>query len=161
MNIPWLPLVLVLLPAAVRTPARQAGELDSTAERAAHAQAGQRVLLVHYPTMDASMVLLAQGPEAGLEALESTVARTLFGLAPPEALDLPLAAEERARFVGDYYVGCMIYWIAEDGQHLVLVSTEGPRWRLWHQGAHASWRPRSPSSRSPSSSRTSGRWPSS
>jgi CubicO group peptidase (beta-lactamase class C family) len=103
-------------------------------ESAGGGQAGQRVLLVHYPTMDATVALLALGAETPLEALENTLARTLFELVPPEVLDLPLPAEERARFVGDYYVGCTIYWIAEDGQHLVLVSPEGPRWRLRHQG---------------------------
>lgn len=107
---------------------------DLQRQNAGGGMAGQRVHLAYYPTMDTTIAVLASGAEAPLEPLERSAARLLFDLRPALVHDLPLPAEARAVYLGEYYAGCTSYGITEAGAHLVLVPPGGERQELLYQG---------------------------
>jgi len=96
--------------------------------------AGQRVQLDFYPALDATLVVWAGGEAAPVQQIGAQVARELFALEQPVLRDLPLAPAERARYFGDYYVGCTSYLVAEDGEHLVLRPPSDRELVLLYQG---------------------------
>jgi CubicO group peptidase (beta-lactamase class C family) len=95
---------------------------------------GQRVHLARYPTLGATVAILASGTDVPTRALGARVARALLAREHPEVRDLPLGPEVLARYVGEYYAGCSSYGIAADGEHLALFLPSGAKQRLLHQG---------------------------
>lgn len=98
---------------------------------------GARLLVAWYPAFDLSIALIAEGGDAPLSNLERRLARLVLGLESPEVLDLDLPAEERAHYLGDYYMGCTRYTIVEgsDG-HLRALTPESGEHVLLAQGRH-------------------------
>ena len=90
-----------------------------------------------YPAFDLSIVLIAEGGDAPLANLERRLARLVLELESPDAQDLELSAEERALYLGDYYMGCTRHSIVEgpDGHLRALTPEPGER-VLLAQGQH-------------------------
>lgn len=95
---------------------------------------GSRVHVAYYPAPDLTIAVLASGEDAPVARLERRIAREFFELPLPGIQDLPLTPERRARYGGDYYVGCSRYQIAERGERLHLLPPEGDGHVLLYQG---------------------------
>jgi D-alanyl-D-alanine carboxypeptidase len=98
---------------------------------------GARLFVAWYPGLDLTIALVAEGEDAALPLLERRLARLVHGLPQPELQDLALTPEERAPYLGDYYMGCTRHTIAEgpDGRLRALTSEPGER-VLLAQGGH-------------------------
>jgi len=84
--------------------------------------------LAHYPDLDLTVAVLANGEDADVRAVERRIARAFFGLREPGIHDLALPAAERAAFLGTFYVGCFVYEILEAGEGLAIMEPgERPR----------------------------------
>ncbi len=95
---------------------------------------GSRVHVAYYPARNLTIAVLAAGERADVAKLERKIARLFFGLPEPEAHDLPLPAEERQKFVGEYYVGGNSYEIAETEERLLMRSPFGREHLLAYEG---------------------------
>lgn len=96
--------------------------------------AGFRAHLAWYPSLGASVVVLASGLDAPVESVERTAVRILFDLELALPRDLALAAEERSPYLGDYYAGCTSFGVTEEGTRLVLVLPGDEHRLLLNQG---------------------------
>lgn len=87
-----------------------------------------------YP--DLGLVLaLASGAETELlPAVGRRMARAVLDLPEPGIVDLPLSREQRAPYLGGYYIGCTRVTIEERGELLEFNSPYGERYRLRYQG---------------------------
>lgn len=98
---------------------------------------GAGLLVAWYPALDLTVALLAEDEEVPIERLERALVRSFLERPDPELGDLELTPEQRAVYLGDYYLGCTRLTIAdgEDG-HLRALDAEGRERVLLAQGAH-------------------------
>lgn len=90
--------------------------------------------LAYYPEADVAIAVLSNSQNANSSAIEQQIARRVLGIPAPEVRNLPLDAEERARYVGKYEVDLGTVEILEDGGRLVM---RGPfESSLLYQGDH-------------------------
>ena len=87
-----------------------------------------------YEAASLCIALVATDMEAPLAELERSVARAVLGLPDPEVRDLPVSAEDRARYVGAYFVGCNRMSVDAKGERLVLSPVFGEPFALRFQG---------------------------
>jgi CubicO group peptidase (beta-lactamase class C family) len=78
------------------------------------------VHLVSYPEVELRIAILGRGAEADLAGLGRYAARAVLDLPEPRAVDLPLTADRRWSFEGEYQVGCDILTIGAREQRLYL-----------------------------------------
>lgn len=95
---------------------------------------GGSVHLAYYPEMDLTIAVTAVGEDVDVRLVERRIARAFHHQPEPALLDVRLAPEMRARYVGTYYVGCTAYEIEEAGAHLRLAPPDGAPSVLLYQG---------------------------
>jgi D-alanyl-D-alanine carboxypeptidase len=99
----------------------------------------------YYPDDDVTIVVLSnrQADAPSVVSLEQKIAREVFGIAQPEILDLPVSAEDIARFAGNYKLHPFIFgppvygFVGQDGKLFLKfggVEQEGPMIPLLSQG---------------------------
>jgi CubicO group peptidase (beta-lactamase class C family) len=66
----------------------------------------QHLSVVEYPEAELRIAILGQGYDPDLPALGRYAARAVLDWPEPEPIDLPLSAERRRAFLGDYQIGC-------------------------------------------------------
>ncbi|TVP50061.1 MAG: class A beta-lactamase-related serine hydrolase [Gemmatimonadales bacterium] len=95
---------------------------------------GFNALLTHYPEADLTIVSLVNlnGPAANQTAQEA--ARIMLGIDSDEVADLPLTADERARYVGHYAIEILPTTIFEEGEQLMAQGEGQPPFPLLFQG---------------------------
>ena len=98
--------------------------------------AGARVHLAWYPSFDLTVVTLALGRHAPVDRLERSLSRLVFQQPEPGFQDLALSSEERALYLGGYYVACTRIAIQEQGERLVAAWPDGRTVELAYQGYH-------------------------
>lgn len=97
---------------------------------------GFQAVLAHYPDDSVTLAVLANSVNARPAQLAQRLARVALGLPLPVVQDLPLAAAERARYVGEYALGALTLRIFEQGDSLMAQATGQPASRLRSQGQH-------------------------
>jgi D-alanyl-D-alanine carboxypeptidase len=85
--------------------------------------AGFAAQAAYYPEAELTVVVMANRFTLA-EKLERKLARRLLGLREPAVVELPLAAEQRARFVGEYDVGI-------HGMPVSVVERDDRLWFEW------------------------------
>lgn len=112
------------------------GKLEN-AQRIAHGGGihGFVSYLSHYPEQDVTIAVLTNSTGTNPQKLEETLARRVLGIPEPAVEDRPLAAAERARYVGTYDLGRLQIRVFEEGEKLVAQATNQPATRLLHQGS--------------------------
>lgn len=98
--------------------------------------ADARVHVAWYPSFDLTIVVLGLGRHAPVDRLERRLARAVFEVPEPGPQDLPVAPDERALYVGGYYVACTRIAIEEQGEQLVAAWPSGRTIELAYQGFH-------------------------
>lgn len=90
----------------------------------------------YLPADSLTVVVLTNGVYAGqiVRQLSEAVAREALGLPRAAVADLPIGAQERARFVGTYDLGPAKVEVFEHGDHLRAQPTGQIATRLLHQG---------------------------
>jgi D-alanyl-D-alanine carboxypeptidase len=95
-------------------------------------------MLAHYPDNDVTVAVVVNGP-AGAGRLQQKIARAVLGIPEPVMQDLPVAAAERARYLGTYDLAPALplqLRIFEQEQRLFAQATgQGPI-PLQYQGDH-------------------------
>ncbi len=99
--------------------------------------AGARVHVAHYPGPDLTIAVLANADDARVDVLERRIARLVLDLPQPGLQDEPLTDEQRAKYLGSYYVGCSEYYVGEADGRLTVDPPLGPRWFMLFQGGDA------------------------
>ena len=110
-----------------------AGDGRRTRQSCGGTLGGQRAQLAYLPELDATLAVWGDDG-TNVPRIVEQVARALLDEEEPEPRDVPLSAEERARYVGEYFVGCISYSVADEEEHLVLYPPEGGRAVLACQG---------------------------
>lgn len=92
--------------------------------------------LSYYPEHDVTIAVLANSGAANLAQLEAHLARAALGLPPQTRSNLPLSAEERARYTGTYDLGRLQLRVFEQAGRLMGQATNQPAFPLLNQGEH-------------------------
>lgn len=95
---------------------------------------GFSAYLAHYPADDMAVAVLvnAEGVDPG--TVESAVARAALGLPQLMRTDLPLTAEKRARYPGNYELGPLQLRVFEEKGRLMAQATGQSAFPLLYQG---------------------------
>jgi hypothetical protein len=99
------PVVLADGTTAERSPGYRIGEPDGLRVLTAgglDADADQRCQMARYPDARLDVVVLVRGGSCPVETVQRRVARALLDLVETDEFDVPLGADERAAFVGEY-----------------------------------------------------------
>ncbi len=100
--------------------------------------AGFRAHTAYYPDFELTIILLAEGDEVPLPAIEARMARAVLDVEDPELRDLPLDTKEKQRYVGSYFIGCTQVLIQDpgEGKHLEALWSSDRELELLYQGRH-------------------------
>lgn len=113
------------------------GELEGE-RRIAHGGGipGYNTYLSYYPADSLGIVVLVNTTPGHTDRIEDAVARAVLGLARNVVLDLPLAPEENARYVGTYDLGDLEVRVFEEEGVLMAQATNQRALRMKYQGEH-------------------------
>lgn len=97
---------------------------------------GFNAQVAYYPDEELTVVALVNlnGPTA--DEVAESAARLALGVEMPEVADLPLAEEERRRYVGTYDVEVLELEVFEEDGELMAQGEGQPAFRLLYQGDH-------------------------
>ncbi|MGD2071652.1 MAG: serine hydrolase domain-containing protein, partial [Gemmatimonadota bacterium] len=90
--------------------------------------------LAYFPEEDAHIAVVVNTGGPGADRIYQALARELLGVEPPT--DVPLAAEDRARYVGTYDLGSLQVRIWDEDGRMMAQATGQSSFRLLHQGDH-------------------------
>lgn len=98
--------------------------------------AGFNGRIAYYPEQEIAVAVLSNTGTPKTEAVRDAVARAALGLARVVPTDLPLAPQERARYIGSYDLGPLQLRVLEQAGRLVLQPDGQAPARLLYQGEH-------------------------
>jgi D-alanyl-D-alanine carboxypeptidase len=87
-----------------------------------------------YPDLELSVVLATSADTDQLPVLERRLLRAILDLPEPGIVDVPISRDQRAVYLGGYYIGCTRVTIEERGETLEYQTPYGDRHRLRYQG---------------------------
>lgn len=97
---------------------------------------GSRVHLAWFPREDVTVAVLASDADAPVMAIGRSLARVIFDLPDPDLGAQPLDLEAALRCAGRYQVGCTVYNVVFEDEHLVYEPPTDERWVLVPIGAN-------------------------
>jgi CubicO group peptidase (beta-lactamase class C family) len=95
---------------------------------------GFGAFLSYYPEHDVTIAVLENTDAYNPARTEEAIARALFDIAAPEVKDLPLTAEQIARYVGTYDLGRLQLRVFSEGDRLMAQGTGQMAIQLRWQG---------------------------